>query len=319
MITVLMPTYNCAEFLPFSIKSILNQTFSQFELLIIDDGSTDNTEEIVFGFEDTRIHYLKIEHVGFVDSLNYGLKNAKYDLIVRMDADDIAHPDLLGTLFCIHRNEPEFDVISCLSLAFCNTKPMYIIEAPQNHDSIIRNLALHSCISHPGSFFSKSKIIEISNGYPNYDGISDYALWLKIKDHVRFYNIQKVLIYYRVRNNSLSRKSLDNYKKSVYQLQQPHYLKDISAEFGISPKRINETRGWREYFYGSKKEARKIWGNSLLLLNWKVLLAFFFTFLPEKLLSNTKELRLRYRLKYFVTYFKKENKNLRNYLKHLLD
>lgn len=73
-----------------AITSILNQTYKDFEFLIIDDGSTDNTESIVKSFNDNRINYQRIEHIGIGAASNYGLKQAKYDWIARMDADDIS-------------------------------------------------------------------------------------------------------------------------------------------------------------------------------------------------------------------------------------
>ena len=69
-ITVLLTTYNCAEFIGSAIKSVLNQTYPNFELLVIDDGSTDNTEDVIASFDDPRIIYKRIEHVGRSIALN---------------------------------------------------------------------------------------------------------------------------------------------------------------------------------------------------------------------------------------------------------
>ncbi len=75
---MILPTYNSNEYLHSSVSSILNQTFKSFELLIIDDGSTDNTEELVKNYDDSRILYYKITHTGLANSLNFGLKKASY-------------------------------------------------------------------------------------------------------------------------------------------------------------------------------------------------------------------------------------------------
>ncbi|MBK7981678.1 MAG: glycosyltransferase family 2 protein [Ignavibacteriae bacterium] len=95
MISVLLPVYNGEKYLSQSIKSILNQTFRDFEFIIVDDGSIDNTEKIVSSFHDTRIKYIKKDHTGLADTLNYGLKLANYDWVARMDADDISLPNRL--------------------------------------------------------------------------------------------------------------------------------------------------------------------------------------------------------------------------------
>src|SRR6266487_3978128 len=88
-ISVLMPAYNCGNYIADSIKSILNQTFKEFELIIIDDGSTDNTGEIVNAFKDSRILYKKKENKGTAAALNYGLSIAAGDWVARIDADDL--------------------------------------------------------------------------------------------------------------------------------------------------------------------------------------------------------------------------------------
>ncbi len=98
-ITVLLPTFNSGEYLSTSIKSILEQTYTDFEFLIVDDGSTDSTENIVKSFKDKRIKYLKKKRTSLPDTLNYGLKHAKYEWIARMDADDFALPNRLEEQF----------------------------------------------------------------------------------------------------------------------------------------------------------------------------------------------------------------------------
>jgi glycosyltransferase involved in cell wall biosynthesis len=94
-ITVLLPVYNSQPYVGAAIKSMLNQTYDQFELLIIDDGSTDNTASVVKSFNDDRINYLYKEHTGLAESLNFGLQKAKYNYIARMDSDDISHENRL--------------------------------------------------------------------------------------------------------------------------------------------------------------------------------------------------------------------------------
>src|SRR4051812_9780552 len=90
-VTVLMPVYNASAFLPEAIDSILQQTFTDFEFIIINDGSTDHSEEIIRGFDDVRIKYIKVSpNRGIVAALNTGLDLAQGTYIARMDADDIA-------------------------------------------------------------------------------------------------------------------------------------------------------------------------------------------------------------------------------------
>ena len=89
MISILMPVYNGAKYLNETIKSVLNSTFKQYEFLIVNDGSTDSSEEIIKSFKDKRIKYFKKTNSGIGETLNYGLKNSNYEIIARIDSDDL--------------------------------------------------------------------------------------------------------------------------------------------------------------------------------------------------------------------------------------
>ena len=96
LVSVIMPVYNGAMYLNEAITSILGQTYSNFEFIIINDGSTDRSEEIILSFSDSRIVYVKNpENYRLIKTLNLGFSMAKGRYIARMDADDISHPDRL--------------------------------------------------------------------------------------------------------------------------------------------------------------------------------------------------------------------------------
>lgn len=92
-ISILLPVFNAERYLREAIKSLLNQTYDNFELLIVDDGSTDNSMKIASEFGDSRIRLLPKKHSGLIETLNYGLEHARGQWIARMDADDAALPD----------------------------------------------------------------------------------------------------------------------------------------------------------------------------------------------------------------------------------
>lgn len=94
-ISCIMPAYNAGKYLKVAIDSILNQTFKDFELIIINDGSSDNTEDIILSYDDSRIVYIKNErNLKLMKTLNKGIDKAKGEFISRMDSDDQAHPSL---------------------------------------------------------------------------------------------------------------------------------------------------------------------------------------------------------------------------------
>ena len=113
-ITVLMPVYNGEKYLREAIGSILNQTFNDFEFLIINDSSTDSTREIILSYDDTRIRLEDNEkNIGLTHSLNKGLRLAKGKYVARMDADDISLPDRLEKQLAVIENNTDVSIVAC--------------------------------------------------------------------------------------------------------------------------------------------------------------------------------------------------------------
>lgn len=110
-ISVVMPTYNAEKYVEEAIKSVLNQTFDDFEFIIVDDGSMDNTVPIIRSFNDKRIKLIENKH-DFIDSLNLGIENASSKYLARMDADDIMFNERLAIQYSIMEEESEITVCS---------------------------------------------------------------------------------------------------------------------------------------------------------------------------------------------------------------
>jgi len=321
MISVLLPVYNCEPFITDSIRSILNQSFKYFEFLLIDDGSTDNTLKIIKQFQDKRIRIISIPHKGKSDALNYGLENSQYEIIIHMDGDDIAHPDLLSNQYSLLSKRNSNFWIGC-NYAIIHEKKrkiIYTILNPLKDLEIKKKLPLHSFLAHTGSIVNKSAILKLG-GYKSLIAFEDYEIWLRgIKD-LTFENNPDILVFVRYRKNSRSRNGLINKHKLLYNIQTKYY-ENFSANF-TRIKKIDELkiRGWREYFYGEKVKARFYWLKYplCLLIDFRILVAFFLTFLPRKILKTTIEFRLRYRLNYWIFYYSFKNQKLRKTLRNLL-
>ncbi len=314
-LTVLMTTYNNASFLPASMKSILNQTYKNFDFVIIDDGSTDNSKEVIDGFKDERIKYRKIENSGLGVALNYGLTLADTELIVRMDADDISLPQRIEKQYDFISKNKNCDIVSCWYSAFENNELLYTIKTPQSDEDIKRKFALHSEVIHAGMLYKKDKII--SNGGYKPIVFEDYELWLRIKDKVSFYNLQEVLLLVRYRKDSFSRENIVEKNKLVYAIQAPYYGKDFKENFNLeSDTEENELRGWREYFYGDEKKSTEYWNKMGLsaFIKPRLLIARTVLLFPLKFILWFKENRIRFRANYFLSYFSESSKELRKFL-----
>ena len=278
MITVLLPTYNSEKYIVEAISSILNQTFKDFELLIIDDGSTDSTEKIISEINDKRIRYIYKKHTGLADTLNFGLNHANYDWIARMDADDISHPKRLEKQLKVLKDNPTIDWISNWYAVFYKNKIKYYLKLPHFSNEIRNNLILSNSVCFPSSIFRKQMVFDFG-GFGG-EVFEDYKLLLKIKDHCNFYNIQEVLYFQRKRKDSLSTENFEEKKNIHYQIQEPYY-RDLKKEFGLkNDNEVDYYKGWREFLYGRKNKARYYWAKLGVKIVFypKAFISFFLTF-----------------------------------------
>ncbi|MEH6535815.1 MAG: glycosyltransferase [Psychroserpens sp.] len=195
-----MATYNGERYIREAIDSILNQTFSDFEFIIVDDGSTDDTVQIIQSYSDERIIYIKKElNSGIADSLNLGIKASNGAYIARMDDDDVSITTrFIEQLKVFQQNE---EVIFCGSnVSDNNSKPL---RTPEGHDDIFLELLFRNPIFHP-TVMIKKKIL-IDNPY-KIDTVpsEDYDLWSRLIFKGKFYQIQKPLLYCRVHQASVT-------------------------------------------------------------------------------------------------------------------
>ncbi|HEY4755983.1 MAG TPA: glycosyltransferase [Ignavibacteriaceae bacterium] len=310
LISVLITSYNVSEYVPYSISSIISQTYQNFEIIYIDDGSEDNTNEIVNSFNSGKIFYFKTTHTGRTKALNYGLTLCKGDLIAIMDADDIALPIRLEKQVNFMISNPDIHVLSCYYAVFKNNHIEYIVKNPVNHENIIQFLLLHSCICHGGALIRKSVYNEFT-GYREVDS-RDYEFWLRIKDKVYFHNLPEVLMLVRYNPNSLTKKNVSKTNVQTYIIQ-TEYFNKLTVNCFIQKLKIRKLKGWREFFYGDRKKAR-IFFRKFLFTETKATIAYFLTYLPLSLFEYLKEQRIRYRLEYIFT----ESKNLKTSLDDFL-
>jgi len=200
-----MPVYNGEKYLKESINSILNQTYKNFEFIIINDGSTDKSEEIINKFNDTRIVKLKNStNIGIVETLNIGINKAKSKFIARMDCDDIANLKRFEIQLNFFKKNPEYGL--CGTWAQNINSTGNIIENNKtliNHNDIKCALIFGNQFIH-SSIMVKSEIIKKHKYDIRYKDAEDYKLWTNIVGESKCYNIPLYLIKYRIHNTSIS-------------------------------------------------------------------------------------------------------------------
>lgn len=144
-VTVILPTYNRERLLPRSIRSVLCQTFQDFELLVVDDGSMDNTREVVAGIADPRLRYLRLEkNSGVSSARNAGIREARGDFIAFQDSDDEWLPDKLARQLQLLDQQPDVAMTFCSLVRVDITVPVARVKPatrlPANQDSFLREL-----------------------------------------------------------------------------------------------------------------------------------------------------------------------------------
>ena len=207
-ITVLLATYNCGGFIQTSVNSILKQSYKNFELLIIDDGSEDNTEEIIRSFNNEKIRYIRLKHIGFSAALNYGLKEAKFDWVARMDADDIAVPDRLEKEVKLISKSNK-DIIFSDSVFFKNKKIQFLNKINTEKENLKRKIELRGHICHPSVLYNRNFILGNGGYNENLDHSEDWELWIRLLNKGNFVHLNEFLLFMRIREKSLSTKAFE--------------------------------------------------------------------------------------------------------------
>lgn len=204
-VSVIMPVYNGAEFLAESIESILNQTFTDLEFIIINDGSTDNTEEIICTYTDPRIRYIRNEqNLQLIRTLNKGLNLARGKYMARMDADDIAQTDRLEKQVAFMEQNQDIGICGSWFESFGSSNNP--VRYPED-DFSIRYTALFQCpFCHPTVVIRSSLIRQNDLKYDlNYPHAEDYEFWLRASRLTRLANLPHHLLRYRQHEMSISK------------------------------------------------------------------------------------------------------------------
>lgn len=205
-LSVVLPVYNASEFIEASIESILNQSFKNFELIVINDGSKDNSLEIIKKFDDKRIVLVDQENKGLAKTLNIGLKLSQGEYIARMDADDICLPNRFEKQVEYLDLNKEYALIGS-GIEIINENNEHVsYHAPYiGHDKLVSIMRTKgNPFKHPTIMFRRREIVEIG-GYNELIGkyFEDYFLWNEVAKFHKVDNLPMVLLKYRISNNSI--------------------------------------------------------------------------------------------------------------------
>ena len=218
-VSVILPAYNCEKYIGKAIESVLQQTFTDFEFIIINDGSTDNTELTILAFADQRIMYRKNPlNKGLVYSLNKAIDLANGKYIARMDADDICKPERLAKQTS-YLDQNENITVLATTIDFINeteqkTGTWELDRRTVTAEQIKKQMPYENCIAHP-SIMIRSEILKKLKYDLRQVNIEDYDLWLRLlsRGHV-IDKINEPLLLYRIHEKTVTKLYLK--KKNVF-------------------------------------------------------------------------------------------------------
>lgn len=213
-LSVIMSVYNSEDFLYEAIKSILSQSYEQFEFIIINDGSTDLSEDIILKFNDSRIKYIKNnKNEGLIYSLNKGIKLSRGTYIVRMDSDDIAEKNRFEIQLNFLKKYKEIDILGTAYTRFGEGVKRKKIIMPVTEEYLKANILFASPICHP-SVFIKKEILDKHRYDLEYKGMEDYKLWIDLLlEKKKIINIKNSLLNYRILKSSVTQTENLKYKE----------------------------------------------------------------------------------------------------------
>lgn len=245
LVSVVMPVYNTARYVGRAIESILNQTFPDFELLLLDDGSTDRSLDILkrYAAQDSRIRLISRENRGISPTRNELLALAQGEFVAVMDSDDISLPDRLAQQVAYLQQHP--DVVwlgGAFALIDGAGRILTQMELPE-HDSQIRALLRegHTSFLHPTALLRRSAVLQVGGYDEQLPLAEDLDLWLKLSQIGKLANLKSVVVQYRIHGHS----TCDRYQSEPSSLVQAILDRAWQAGLMAERKPVTMTCNWR--------------------------------------------------------------------------
>lgn len=324
-VSVIIPTYNLANYICESIDSVLSQTYKDFEIIVVDDGSIDNTRDVLAKYNGI-IRYFYQENKGISAAINRGVKEYKGDYIAYLGVDDIWLPDHLNLQVNILDTNPEvamtfsdaesFDEKGVIRVSFRSSEPPCLLPDKNSLQYKIANTRLNDCSQFKGNFYkdfligncavSSSVLMrrkcfeEIGNFDVNLPMNQDYDLWIRIAKRYSLFYLNKVTVRYRVRDDSASgSREIRAYRYREHDaVMLKKHLNDSPDEYkALIRKRISECYRITAWWYltlNDFKKVRRLCCKSLTYnkVQIKLYLYILISFLPVWLIYFIKKVKL---------------------------
>jgi glycosyltransferase involved in cell wall biosynthesis len=270
-VTVLMPVYNAERYVDEAVRSILGQTFADFEFIIIDDGSKDRSLAILEGYaaRDPRIRLVSRPNTGIVRALNQGLDMASGELVARMDADDIALPERLAKQRKYLEGHPECVMVGSRVLVIDpKGMPLTIMSDALTHEQIVDGFLAGrgQLVHHPAVMYRRQVVLEIGAYREIFDEAEDLDLFLRLAEVGRIVNMEEPLLKYREHLTKASRAKVVRVEENSRRIREDaHRRRGLPFHSAANQEEVKpfveaevyRTWGWWAVMSGNLASARK--------------------------------------------------------------
>ncbi|WP_143244776.1 glycosyltransferase family 2 protein, partial [Basilea psittacipulmonis] len=314
-ISVIMPAYNVEKYIEKSIRAVLAQTYRHFELIVIDDGSKDNTGKIIqkLALEDSRIKFIENKNnKGIVCTLNMVVSQVKGDYIARMDADDMAYPFWLDTI--VSWMEEKLDVLICGSAMKVHAVNS-ILEVPETNLDITRKFFINCPMLHPTVLIRPKVFKEFGLKYDDYKHAEDYKLWFEISKKGKLANLSMPLVEYRVHDTQVSRtysneqrNTANRIRKEVWAYYLPILYPSLKIELNLT---FDDARKLYDYFrpiYSQMEVKEKEFIQEIIYMYYMSLIQYRWVDLLKFIKMSPKEILSRRQVKKIIKKFIRSQK-----------
>lgn len=298
MVSVILPVFNAAPYLRSAIDSILGQTYDNFELIIINDGSTDDSEPIISSYTDHRIIQItNPSNLGLVYSLNIGINSAKGEYIARMDADDISQPDRLSTQVAFLSTNPDYGMCGTFYEVIDNLgNKVHKVNLPETDRDLRTYLNFGNCFCHSTVMFRT----DLTKRY-RYEQerflIEDYQLWYNISKECKIRILPVYTLLYRVHDDNISTRKREQMLIRLKEMNEV-ILRDLRIDFSESELNVHTHFLAFNHQYFMRKE-------NMAALKYWILRAFHL--LKDDSRYNVRLMTRIFLRRWFVICFKTKN------------
>ena len=274
-ISVVMPVWNGEKYLREAIEGILAQTFGDFELVVVDDGSTDSTPEILASYRDPRVRIIRLDHLGLVEALRYGIAQARAEWIARQDADDISRPARLQKQWNASVRRPgavfSYTGVRMIGETSQGRKTGHF---PRSRALLAMKLCYQNPFTHSSVLFRKTAFREASEYDQRDYPAEDYALWGRMFEIGEFVGVAEPLVSYRVHASSVSGTNAAVMKQYAVGIALRHCCRFMQLSYEEAVRTFEilttapENRSWSEWLWFSRYCVPRLRWKSAELYAW---------------------------------------------------